>query len=268
MSAVMRRMAAIAVLLATGGPLVLAGCGKGGLTVGTTTARSNTTSTTRAGSGGPAAHPPAGRDRALAQAQAFARAVNLSAADVPGFRVSSEHAREPETSAERRLKPELRRCFGSTRETKGLVEAGSKKFERSAGIASQSVSSEVTVAQRGALTARELGAIRSGHLPACLSHYFDLLLESQKVHGASIGPVSTKEGSPPAPGMAGSFGLRFTATITVHGIRIPFDVDILGFADGPAEVSLSTFGLPQPFPAALEEQLFSLLVRRAKAHRV
>ncbi len=266
MVALMRRMAAIAVLLASGGQL--AGCGRGGYGSGTATARSAVTHGTRAkhpGVGTPA--PRTGGALTKAQSQVFARAVNLRATDVPGFHVSSAHEHEPETPAEKRLKPELRRCFGSAGETKALIESGSRKFERSASIVSQSVNSEVTVG-RTALTAKELGAIRSGRLPACLSHYFDLLLKSQRLHGVTIGPVSSREGSPPAPGMTGSFGLRFTATITLRGIHLPFYVDILGFADGPAEVSLSTFGLPRPFPAALEERLFSLLVERAKAHKV
>jgi hypothetical protein len=264
----MRRMAAIAVLLATGG--LLAGCGKGGPVTVTAPARSATTATapTTQPGGTPAAPQTGGTPTtAKTQAQAFARAVNLKGADVPGFRVSSEHQHEPETPAEKRLKPELRRCFGSLGETKELVESSSGKFERSAGLASQSVSSEVAIGQ-AALTAKELGAIRGGHLPACLSHYFELLLKSQDLHGASVGPVTSREGSPPARGMTGSFGLRFTATVTLRGVRVPFYVDILGFADGPAEVTLSTFGLPQPFPATLEEQLFSLLVERARAHKL
>jgi hypothetical protein len=262
----MRRMAAIAVLLATGGPL--AGCGKGGLITVTTPAHSATTASAPATHpGGAPAAPQTGGTLTKAQAQAFVRAVNLKDTDVPGFRVSGEHKHEPETSAEKRLKPELRHCFGSAGETKALAESSSGKFERSAGLASQSASSEVTVGS-SALTAKELGAIRGGHLPACLSHYFELLLESQDLHGASVGPVSSKEGSPPAPGMTGSFGLRFTATITLRGVRVPFYVDILGFADGPAEVTLSTFGLPQPFPATLEDQLFSLLVERARAQKL
>jgi predicted small lipoprotein YifL len=268
MAALMRRMVAIAVLLATGGPL--AGCGKGGPVTVTTPAHSATKATTPATHPGGAPTAPqtgATPTKAKAQAQAFARAVNLQAADVPGFHVSAEHQHEPETSAEKRLKPELRRCFASAGETKALVESSSGKFERSAGIASQSVNSEVTIGP-ASLTAKELGAIRGGHLPACLSHYFELLLKSQNLHGASVGPVSSKEGSPPARGMTGSFGLRFTATIALRGVHVPFYVDILGFADGPAEVTLSTFGLPQPFPATLEEQLFSLLLERARAHKL
>ena len=38
------------------------------------------------------------------------------------------------------------------------------------------------------------------------------------------------------------------------------------FVDGPAQVSLVTTGIPLPLPAKLEEQLFSLLLERAKAH--
>jgi hypothetical protein len=252
----MRRTAAIAVLFAIGGPL--AGCGgHGASTAGHSDAAH--------GSGAPGApHTPGVPSQA--QAQAFARAVNLKAADLPGFSVSPEHGHEHETEAEKRLKPELRRCSGSTVEAKAIVEAGSQKFERSAGIASASVSSEVTIAQTATLSAKELAAIRSGRLPKCLAHYFEQLLKSQDFHGASVGPVTTKQGSPPAPGMTGSFGLRFTATITLHGIQVPFYVDILGFADGPAEVSLDTFGIPRPFPGTVEERLFSLLVERARAH--
>jgi hypothetical protein len=32
-------------------------------------------------------------------------------------------------------------------------------------------------------------------------------------------------------------------------------------------VSLFTFGVPRPFPSALEERLFLLLLERAKAHK-
>lgn len=260
----MRRTAAIAVLLATGGPL--AGCGKGGYTTTVRSPATNGTHATRPG--GASAAPRAGGTLSRAQAQAFASAVNLAAADVPGFRVSSQHEHEPESPAEKRLKPELRRCFGSKGETKALVESRSRKFERSAGIATQSVSSEVTVARAPALSAEELAAIHGGHLLTCLSHYLDLLFKSQSFHGATVGPFSAKEGSPPTPGMTGGFGLRFSAAITLRGIRIPFYVDILGFADGPAEVSLSAFGLPRPLPAPFEERLFSLLLARARAHKL
>ena len=44
------------------------------------------------------------------------------------------------------------------------------------------------------------------------------------------------------------------------------DAGVLGFADGPLEVLLQTTGLPSPFPSALEEHLYLLLLNRARAH--
>lgn len=268
MLALMRPTAAIPVLVVSAA--LLAGCGGGGhpavkTTRSTSSSGSAATKTTRGGAQTtPGAPGSAGES---AQARAFASAVNLKATDVLGFHVSTEH--EHRGAAEKRLEPELLRCVGgagANRPVEASAEASSQDFERGASILTESVSSEVTVARTPALAAKDLAVIRGGHLQGCLSHYFNQLLKSQNLHGASVGPVATKQGSPPAPGADGSFGLRFTETLTLRGLRIPFYIDILGFVKGPAEVSLFTFGVPRPFPAALEERLFLLLLARAKAH--
>jgi hypothetical protein len=148
----------------------------------------------------------------------------------------------------------------------GLVEAGSKDFKRETNAFSQSVKSSVTVMQTPALATKELTAIRGERVRACLSHFLDLLLEGQKrPRGTTIGPVSISQGTLPAPGTTGSFGWRITSAFTLHGIRIPFYMDILGFVYGSAEITLFTSGVPEPLPAATEQRLFLLLVERAKA---
>ncbi len=271
MLALMRPTAAIPVIAVSA--LLLAGCGGGGghsttkATAAKATPGGGTHTAPGAGSGGSGAGAGAGETAAAkAQARAFASTVNLKAGDVPGFHVSTaEH--QHESAAEKRLEPQLLRCVGGAGTNRPTVEASSPDFERGASILTQSVSSQVTVARTRALAANELAAIRDGHLQGCLSHYFNLLLNSQDLHGASVGAVSVKHGSPPAPGVDGSFGLRFTDTLTLRGLRIPLYVDMLGFVDGPAEVSLFTFGVPRQFPAALEERLFSLLLERAKADK-
>jgi hypothetical protein len=269
-----RRVAAISVLLASGG--LLAGCGSAGDTASKSARSANAKSARSSGASG-AGHVHAGeplsqgRAKAKAQAQvqakaqAFVRAVNLRAADLSGFRVSSEHGHAAD---QKRMEQELLRCVGPDRATAGLAEAGSGDYERHGAVSLESVSSEVTVARTPALAAKELTAYRSGRLPKCLSHYFSRLLNSESYHGARVSPVSTRKGSPPAPGTTGSFGLRFTATVTLHGVPIPLYVDILGFVDRTAEVSLLTTGIPAPFPAAAEEQLFTLLLERAKTHSI
>jgi len=43
-------------------------------------------------------------------------------------------------------------------------------------------------------------------------------------------------------------------------------LDILGFGYGRAEVSLLSSGVLHPFPAAIQQRLFMLLLTRAKTH--
>jgi hypothetical protein len=266
MAPLMRRTAAIPALAVSA--VLLAGCGGAGHTSARTHARSSAATATHDGPypNGQLGAPAPAASREEAKARAFAVAVNLKASDVPGFHPSSEH--EHKSAAEKRLEPELAKCVGGAGAKREATEASSKTYERGRSIITQSLSSQVTVARTSALAARELASIRGGHLQSCLAHYLNQLLASTNVHGAKIGPVSTKQGSPPAAGADGSFGLRFIETVTLHGLRIPFYVDILGFVKGRAQVSLFTFGVLREFPAALEEQLFSLLLKRAKTHSV
>jgi hypothetical protein len=213
------------------------------------------------------ASPSAARALTKAQAKAFARAVNLTAADVPGFKVSSEH-HEQETPAEKRLEGELTRCAGGAARNLQVAEVSSKEFEREDKNGVQSVQSGVTVEPTAALAVKELAEARSQRGRNCFSHYLSLLFKGKKFSGASIGPISISAGSPSAPGTSGSFGWRISTTITVNRVAVPFYMDILGFVYGPTEVSLFSFGLPEPFPAATEQHLFSLLLQRAKANSI
>jgi hypothetical protein len=261
---VVRQMAAILALLAIGGLLGACGTsnhvtsGVGTASVARTGARARTVP--GAGTGA------AGRALSKAQANAFARAVNLTAADVPGFRVSSE-GHEHETAAEKRLKHEMLRCTGGVGGERGLVELSSGSFERETRALYASVSSEVSVARTTAVAAKELAEIRGARVRGCLSRYLDLLFRASKFHGA-VGPVSIAQGDPPAPGATGTFGWRISTAIAFRGIRVPFYMDILGFVYGPAEVTLVSSGLLRPFPAAAQQRLFSLLVKRAESRGI
>jgi hypothetical protein len=203
-----------------------------------------------------------------AQALAFASAVNLTAADVPGFTAtSSQHG---ESAAERRLAQQLRSCLG-TRGSQALgsqgavLEAGSPHFDVHRGILSVSVSSEVTVARDAAQAAGVLSAMRNPRVRACVSRYVEALLKSQRLGGATVAGVSIASGTPPAPGTTGGFGWRVTATLAYRGIRLSFYMDILGFVDGNAQVTLFSSSVLRPFPASAQEDLFSKLLSRARA---
>jgi len=209
---------------------------------------------------------PPTRERALA----FARAVNLTAADVPGFTVTPRQ--RASSAGERHLEQELRSCTGSQAAggsrttTTTVAETGSPDFELHRGILDLTVSSEVSVSLSDAQAAATLSAIRSARVRACVSHYLGQLLKSQHYAGASVTSVSIASGTPPAPGTTGGFGWRVTATLAVRGLHVAFYLDILGFVDGPAQVTLSSSGALRPFPASVQEELFAKLLTRARAH--
>jgi hypothetical protein len=50
--------------------------------------------------------------------------------------------------------------------------------------------------------------------------------------------------------------------------RFPVYIDFLGFASGRVEVALATIHGSEPFPAATERRLLSLLLSRAKANEL
>jgi hypothetical protein len=265
MRTVIRRLAATVLLLGAGG--LLTACGSSH-PAATTAARGTSTGVA---TGAPAS---AERLRTKGEAIAFARAVNLRATDVPGFKVSSEHENEHETAAEKRLEREMLRCVGAPSTKDGLAEELAEvkspdlKLEHD-GLA-VSVRSSISVARTSAAVARELATIRSAHARTCVSHYLDLLFKGKAFHGAHIGAFSIASGIPPAPGTTGGFGWRISATfsamVNTHRIAIPIYLDILGFVYGQAQVSLMSTSVVEPFPAAAEQRLYSLLLGRAKAH--
>lgn len=256
----MRALAATLVSLAAAG--ALAACSGKGSDASTTATHTVVVRTATAPS---AQH---GSAATKATAKAFARTVNLRATDVPGFKVSSREPAEHQSAAEKSLEEKLRGCFGAngTRGVAAVAEASSPEFKRALGPFSQTVSSSVSVATSAAGSAVELKAMHSPGVRTCVAHYFELLLKSKKLGRVTVAPVSVAAGSPPAPGTSGSFGWRFSSGLEIRGIEIPFTLDILGFIDGPAEVTLESFDLPRPLPASTEERLFTLLVQRATRH--
>jgi hypothetical protein len=259
MPPVFGRLVALVLAVSTGG--LITACGSTG---GSTTPTSPRGATAK-GAGRASAAPAIGRSPTRSQAVAFARGVNLSAADVPGFTVEKRE-REDETAAEKQLGHQLLHCAGALSARQKLIEVSSSKFTRGHSLPQVDVSSEVSVARTPGLAARELATIRSAHARTCVSRYLNLLFKGKAFRGARINPITIVAGTPPAPGTTGSFGWRIRVAFTVKSTPIPFYFDILGFVYGPAQVVLLSTGFPIPLPAAIQQRLFVLLVARAKAN--
>ena len=145
-----------------------------------------------------------------------------------------------------------------------VLEEGSKSFQLKQGVIDLSVSSEVTVEPSAQTALGALAAIRSAHVRGCFSRYLERAFRA--VPGATVGPVTSQSGTPPAPGTSGGFGWRVTASFGVRGIKVPLYLDVLGFVDGPSEVTLLSSSVLRPFPAEAQQHLFALLLARARAH--
>jgi hypothetical protein len=198
-----------------------------------------------------------------AAARKLAATLNLQASDLPGFTAAHEH--EHDTLVEKKLERKLARCMGGQATSDALAEASSKSFEHHAQVLHLSVSSSVTIVATPAQAAAELKAIRSDHARVCLMSFMRELLAKQTQGGASAKLVSISSGTPSAAGTSGTFAWRITGAFTLHEVKVPFYIELVGFAHGQDEVQLLSFGLPVPFPASAEQQLFSLLVARANA---
>jgi hypothetical protein len=260
------RRTLIPLALALAGAL-LSSCGKGSTTVTVTAGRAahsrapETSTGKRArppGKGGPGSAP--SRRGALA----FARAVNLTDGDVPGFTATRKH--EGSSSSERQLERQMLSCAGLGGGAHAVAEASSKEFGLKHGLLDLSVNSEVAVEQSAAQAQKVLAETSSARVRGCFRRFLEKILRGERVKGATPGPVAIQSGTPPAPGMDGSFGWRVTATFDVRGIKVPIYLDFLGFIDGPSEVTLLSSGLLRPFPAEVQQRLFALLLDRARTH--
>ncbi len=258
----MPRRALLGLLLLTG--LLTAGCGKSNPTGGSPA----TVVAVRTAPSVPGVAPGGGGSRSKAQAEAFVAAVNLTSADVPGLRVTRE-ARPTPDARERVAQGRLLGCLAPGTHAGGpaLAEGGSGTFRATAGLLQASVSSDVSVGRGSGAARLELKLLRSVRSRACLSRYVGQLLVGKPGGLAAVKKIAIAQGQPPAPGTSGGYGWRITATLAAGRIDVPLYMDILGFVDGPADVTLISTGFPVPFPASEEERLFSLLVERASSSR-
>jgi len=196
-----------------------------------------------------------------ARALAFARAVNLTAADVPEAKAS--HRRE---SPER----EHAQC-GFSGPQHELVGAQSPKLTRGTELEVEEIRSGVNVVRGAHYAAGDIAVLRSAKGRACLERnlirdYLDHTV-GNRADDARIGGIRLSPLPVQAPGTSGSAGVRITETVTYADSEtaIPVYIDFLAFTLGPAEVTVTAVSPVQPEPETTDRQLMQLLLERAKS---
>jgi hypothetical protein len=197
-----------------------------------------------------------------ARAAAFARAVELTSADVPG---AHEAPASKVPSARER---EAARCGGQATPTLG--GARSAELQRGRGLERETISSSVSVLHDAHGVERDLAYAAT---TAGLKCYYGVLtrsLQSEadpniKLLGVKVEPLQVS-----VAGAGRAEGIRVLARVGVPGANavVGLFVDAVTLPYGPAEIDLFGTSFVQPVPARTEQELLALLHRRALAQKL
>ena len=196
-----------------------------------------------------------------ARALAFARAVNLTAADVPEAKTSRRHESQGE---------ETETCGLAGRQQE-LAGVGSPTLTRGSELELEEIKSGADVVSSERFAVRDVAVLRSTAGRACLERYLSRRYlrhaVGKRAFDAHIGQIQLSPIPVEAPGTSGSAGLRITMTVSSSESEtsVPVYIVFFVFTLGPAEVSVSAASAVQPEPEATDKQLVALLLQRAKS---
>jgi len=196
----------------------------------------------------------------LSTAHALARAINLTSADLPGYKASPN----PASSGDQQSDDTLATCDAGVPPSKQVLSVNSSLFTTGSALQEREVNSNVTVLESAALAQKDIGAIGSARGRNCLKTSLEGLVR-QAQSGVTLSNARISSLPVSRSGNDGAFADRVTLTISTQGVHVPIFIDIFGVARGPAEVELETLGIGSAFPSSSETHLLALLTRRADA---
>ncbi len=196
--------------------------------------------------------------------RAIAAAINLRAADAPGFTVSyASH----DVAVGGDPGNVFKSCYGGAPASVAgdAPEADSPSFVQSNGFSSVSLGSSVSFSSAAQID-RDARLAADPRLSQCFAQAMAALTFT--VHGTQITGADASAAIVPLPIVAGQAVLAMRARMnwTARGITIPTYLDLYVVGVGREEVSLYTFSTMQPYSAAQEQLLLSELVTRARAN--
>lgn len=213
------------------------------------------------GSGSSPATAPTTPPMTKAEARSLATSLNLVHGDVPGYRASKhDNSTSP---AEKAADAKLTKCAGGMPDSAKLADVSSPDFDAGTGLAMHELSSDVTVLRSAALVRKDFAAVSSGKAMSCFRPYLRTAAASGLPHGVRVLDTSITRLHPASAGTDGAFGYRMRVVIGTSTLQVPVYLDVVGFAYGAAEVTLTTMSMQRSFDAGAERQLLATLVERA-----
>jgi hypothetical protein len=201
-----------------------------------------------------------------ARALAFARAVNLTAGDVPEARIKKRRGHSSKSWEGR----DFQRCIGAPVHAHELADVKSPLYLRGQELEIEEIGSDVTVNTSSGAATHVQQALSRPAVRHCLARLVTQELGRMALPNANWGPAAIYGLPVRVAGVSGGVGLRMalTATSRSNEITIPTYIDVLAFARGPAEITLMAISWTQPVPVDVERQLLSTLAARASSHRL
>jgi hypothetical protein len=204
-----------------------------------------------------------------AQATAYAHAVNLRAADLPGMSIAAPEGEHP---ASGRL-DQVERCAGNVNPDLVVANIHSASFTGTTEPEHEQIRSVVEVMPNAAIAEQNNAANRSQRALACAKRFFPLELGSQNGGRVHYGAVTVSRLPSPLAGVPGSLGYRVAVNIlgvpkAIEATQPRLYVDAFAFLSGPAEVALVTTAFPQHVSEETESRLLLLLHSRAEASKL
>jgi hypothetical protein len=197
-----------------------------------------------------------------AQAPAVAAAISIRHADLP----TDQQKSNPITPQELQQDATLTKCVGGVPVSEALANTQSPNFLSASG-ASVTINAGTEILPSTALVATDFAAITGTHGLPCLLRQLRGELIGKTPKDETVKSFASRRPQV-AEGIAKAFAYRFTVIVTqtksTTTLILPIYVDVIGFAYGQVEVSLSIEAVGSKPPAALERRLAALLVARAK----
>lgn len=198
-----------------------------------------------------------------AQAAAFAGAVNLTAADMPGWQ-ETKAAREKAQSGS--SEQPLRKCLGVS--SKQVPEYKSARFSRLGDSNSEDITSSVEIVGSAREADAEIASLRGPRALGCLRAMGPALAGNAKQ--LRVGRLQVSRLPTPAS-VPDSFALRLATTLSSKQAgrsspTLQAFIDVYGAVSGRVELGLSAVGVGRAVPAQTSEALLAKLAQRAAAH--
>lgn len=196
----------------------------------------------------------------------FARAVNLRAGDLPGAR-SVPADDTPETAPE--AEAEAERCFDAAALPSfpalvANVSSNSFAYGEAGEVATFESAVAATHTEEEMAALIEALSTKSGF--RCFERMITKLLEEKESAGNRFLSIDFRRLPGPLPLGVPALGVRIHVPFEADGVEHDGYVDFLMFLGGHTQLTLSTFGMPEPVNQNVEAGLISKLLSRAERH--